>query len=228
MNPLMTLLADHELFHSEFQIRNLIVARTGGTIYGAYKQTIRELWNRLSGIGAELAALGFDQSQTTKESTQNNVCKGAPHLETLIQKTPILKDTIRETAILYGLASWLKSQLGELNRRAQQQLEAELWIYRVKCGIAVDFITIGRLSQPTVELLHALPMELRREILEILNCPEAHAFLIEWYLNDSLSLPSFDEVDSETFSAELVANICESTSWFGLTRKRIEVNSLVP
>ncbi|MFN9372813.1 MAG: hypothetical protein ACK6D3_13105 [Planctomycetaceae bacterium] len=221
MIRLTTLLDDHELFHSEFQIRNLIVARNGGTFYGAYKQAIRELWNRLSGIGSELALLGVMKKQTSKNGNNKNDCTSAHQLAILFESIPTLKDTIREIAILYNLASWLKTRLGDLNHQSKQLLESELWIYRVKCAVAVDFLSIGRLSQPTIELLHALPIELRQSILDILMCPESQEFLIQWYLTDYLNLPTIDTGDLQAISGKLIDEICDSPNWFGLTRKRI-------
>ena len=228
MNRLMTLLEDHELFHSEFQIRNLIVARAGGTIYGAYKQAIRELWNRLNGIGTEIIKFGLMQKPTTQRQEQKTIYPQPQELLAFFEQTPILKDTLRETVILYYLAGWLKSRLGELNDQSKQRLEEELWIHKVKCAIAVDFLSIGRLSAPTVELLHALPIEMRGSIIEILRCPESHEFLIEWYLTDSLDFPILDTANRDAISGELIANICESTNWCKLSEEDLSMNSLTP
>ena len=50
MRKLSELLKDHQMFHSEFQQDNLITKRAGGTLYGQYKQSLRELYKRTRGL----------------------------------------------------------------------------------------------------------------------------------------------------------------------------------
>ena len=47
---LRELLDDHQTGHSEFQDDYLITWRHGGTIYGQYKQALRELYRRFRGL----------------------------------------------------------------------------------------------------------------------------------------------------------------------------------
>src|SRR5258708_31035595 len=43
MIPLNDLFADHQEFHSDLQMDAFITLRAGGTLYGCYKQALREL-----------------------------------------------------------------------------------------------------------------------------------------------------------------------------------------
>ena len=40
------LLLDHQEFHSDLQMDSFITLRAGGTLYGCYKQALRELSTR--------------------------------------------------------------------------------------------------------------------------------------------------------------------------------------
>ena len=40
------LLVDHQEFHSDLQMESFITLRAGGTLYGCYKQALRELSTR--------------------------------------------------------------------------------------------------------------------------------------------------------------------------------------
>ena len=44
------LFADHQGSHSNFQMDNFITIRSGGTAYGQYKQSLRELHKRWRGL----------------------------------------------------------------------------------------------------------------------------------------------------------------------------------
>jgi hypothetical protein len=228
MRRLLQLLTDHELFHSEFQIRNLIVCRAGGTVFGAYKQAVRELWSRLTGIASELERI---ESLGGLDAVGNSAIKGvAPfHLQIGSSNQIInsIRDTLRETVILYNLASTLRDLLGDLNPEKKAMLEEELWLHRVKSAIAVDFISIGGISAPTVELLHALPIKIRQPVLDLLLSPSAHDSVVLWYLNDSLELPTLDSYKQEAGSRECLEDVFEALCWFGLPKNVEAAKSII-
>jgi len=53
MRKLSELLKDHQMFHSKFQQDHLITKRAGGTLYGQYKQSLRELYKRVRGLASD-------------------------------------------------------------------------------------------------------------------------------------------------------------------------------
>ena len=191
MNLLKLVLQDHEIFHSEFQIRNFIIARTGGTLYGAYKQTIRELWHRLTGIVAELPKSTLTNADCTVSVMEHVPNTSIDELEGP-DSLPAIRDTLRECVILYFLAKSLKEKLGPLDCELKQHHEQELWVHRVRCAIAVDFLSAGHLSGSTVEMVHSLPLALRNPIIETLQTPLGQESIIRWYLSYSLELPPWD------------------------------------
>src|SRR5579863_2272034 len=50
MIELSDLLTDHQEFHSDLQMDSFITARSGGTLYGCYKQALRELATRVRAL----------------------------------------------------------------------------------------------------------------------------------------------------------------------------------
>src|SRR5438445_2833578 len=50
MLPISELLADHQEFHSDLQMDAFITLRSGGTLYGCYKQALRELATRVRAL----------------------------------------------------------------------------------------------------------------------------------------------------------------------------------
>jgi hypothetical protein len=68
------LFADHQLYHSEFQMDNLITLRAGGTLYGQYKQALRELYKRYRGLKqlyGEKELLQVDIDELAEKQSEN-------------------------------------------------------------------------------------------------------------------------------------------------------------
>lgn len=111
--------------------------------------------------------------------------RGEPDAEVWLN----LADTEREFLRFYALGVALKERIGPLTPERRACLEEELWEHRVKCHSAVDFISQGRLSSSTVELLQACPIPLRRRLVDLVLDPRRHAELIDWYLAYDPQLP---------------------------------------
>jgi hypothetical protein len=225
MNLIRLLLQDHEMFHSEFQIHNFIVCRTGGTIYGAYKQAIRELWHRLFAIVVE-----FNKLPAISSSDPRHVVEDCAEVSASIlrwsESAPAIRDTLRESVILYFLAKSLRQKLGELDCELKQKYEEELWVHRVRCAIAVEFLSIGHISGSTVEMIHALPIVLRKPIVEVLLNPTAHESLINWYLSYSLELPTLSVPSRNEVTNELLKYLGETMVWLKLQVTNISPKSV--
>lgn len=201
MMSIRQLIADHRPFHCEFQIDALIIARAGGTAFGAYLQSVRELWKRLRGlIDAYLqeVAIGFELERLTRvcdESTVNDDLRRIQQAAALEEIRLTRADTEREFLRFYGQAAALKEHLGELTPERRRQLDEDLWEHRLKCHAAVDFLSQGRLSAGTVEFLQACPIAMRRRVAALVLNPERHSELVDWYLNYDPELPAPLEID---------------------------------
>ena len=180
-------LMDYEPFHSSFQIRQFIVFRTGVTLYGAYKQVVREIWARLNGLYGTLGdlrlakprfALSPPSSPTSWQSKSQDVPPvGFAEFEQFVA----LKDTCRELTILLAYATTIRRRLGNLSRHRVWELEADYWVCRTKLTVARDIIHGGRLGPDTIELVHSMPGRYREEITNTLATASGVGRLIDWY-----------------------------------------------
>jgi hypothetical protein len=180
-------LMDYEPFHSNFQIRQFIVFRTGITLYGAYKQVVREIWARLNGLYGTLGdlrlaiprdALPPPSSPTSWQSKSKDVPPvGFAEFEQFVA----LKDTCRELTVLLAYATIIRSRLGDLSQHRVGELEADYWVCRTKLTVARDIIHGGRLGSDTIELIQSMPGRYRDEITNTLATASGVERLIEWY-----------------------------------------------
>jgi len=174
------ILKDYRPLHSEFQIRFLILARSGGTLYGCYKQSLREIATRLNGL-----------LQSSLQSNGITQIRKHQFLVELDQKC--IEDSIRELSVFYAYAQSIKTMLGDLSNARISVLEEDYWVHQLRTSIARDYLASGRLTEQTIELLHLMPQVLRRTIIDSLTCPTARDALINWYLNYELPIPSVSD-----------------------------------
>lgn len=199
MFNLQDLLQDHRLYHSEFQQDYFITTRSGGTLYGQYKQALRELYKRFRGLKGlyherDMAQVDIDE---LKSGFLNKKYSGFEYrrktLELnkkeldMIEMEKNVEDTEREFKRFYqqcvSLKKTLEEKHGELTEELRNQLDKEMWIHKLKEICAVDFISTGRLKNTTVELINSIPVEDRKELLQLVNNNSGHTELIEWYDN---------------------------------------------
>ena len=178
VNMIDILLAEHQHGHSDWQCDYAITARAGGTLYGCYKQSLRELHKRWRGL---------------RELYGNAKASDCPAER--FESAGVIRDTEREFLRFYGQAVALRRSLGLADDEAmpddmRERLDVEMWAYRLRAMAAVDFITAGRIQRGTVELLQSCPPDMRREIYAVVLQPERHAELIEWYLNHDPQIPA--------------------------------------
>ena len=181
-----TILADHRHFHSSWQIDNAITAKSGGTLYGCYRQATREVHKRWRGL-RDL------YSQRRKIGQQTDLDSDEIRLQQ-VELEHVIRDTEREFLRFVGQALACRRALGladdqELPEDRRETLEAEFWAHQIKAMAAVDFITTGRLGRNTVELLVAIRGNQRRALAAEILDEQAHARLVEWYLTHEPEMP---------------------------------------
>ena len=189
---LQELLKDHRLYHSEFQQDYFITTRSGGTVYGQYKQALREVYKRFRGLKGlyherDMAKVDIDE---LKYNFKHGTYAGFEHrrktLELdkkeldMIEMLKNVEDTEREFKRFYQQCVSLKQALPELTDEVRNKLDKEMWLHKLKEICAVDFISSGRLKNTTVELINSMPVETRKPLLEEVK---DHSKLIEWYDN---------------------------------------------
>ncbi|TLN17639.1 hypothetical protein FDZ71_06235 [bacterium] len=204
MIKLIDLLADHQLYHSEFQQDYLITARAGGTTYGMYKQALRELFKRKRGLEElysekELLLIDIDELETLSAGAGFENRRNAVRLKQkrghLYDMDKNIQDTEREFKRFYQQAAALKAVIGDLTDEKRKALDEDMWRYKLKEMAAIDWIAHGRLGNVTVEMLMAMPIATRKSLLaEIKN----HNALIDWYENireEPLNLPEVADTE---------------------------------
>lgn len=196
-------LLDHRHFHSEWQIDHAITGRSGGTVYGCYRQAVRELHKRWRGLRECYAArerliLDIDDLERLPKASGNDARRREIDLAekrlSLIESAGVIRDTEREFLRFYGQALACREALGigpdeTLSDDRRESLEAEFWEHQIKAMAAVDFITTGRLSRGTVELFQCSPPAQRQRLAAEILDPAAHERLTSWYLSIDPALP---------------------------------------
>ena len=199
---LKELLKDHQLFHSEFQQDYYITTKAGGTMYGQYKQALRELYKRIRGLreaycDREKLEVEIAEQKFLSESNDNFKRRYAEieHKRKVMQREEInrlINDTERECKRFYQQACYLKKEIGELTDEKRRKLDEEMHIYKLKEMFILDKTCLGRLSKTTYEFLHALPYKKRQQLLlEMKN--ENFVNWYEEYDNEFIKkLPEFE------------------------------------
>ncbi len=188
---LQDLLKDHKLYHSEFQQDYFITGRSGGTQYGQYMQALRELYKRVRGLReayCDREKLQLEIEEKAEESnSEDRFKKGYAEIEykrKSMQMEEIersIHDTEVEFKRFYQQAVFLKEKIGELTDEKRRELDYDMWVYKVKEAAAIDFITVGRLSANTYELITSFPWKERIELIKKFRGENEIKQLIQWY-----------------------------------------------
>ena len=199
---LKKLLQDHQLYHSEFQQDFFITTKAGGTEYGQYKQALRELSGRYTGLKnlyAEKELLQIDIDELSekkgkdKYEKRRNEIKKTQKIMNMEDINKNISETEREFKRFYQQAVALKEKIGELTDVKRDILDRDMWEYKIKEMAAIDWITTSRLSKGTIEILMCIPKEMR---FKLLNEIKDQAGLIGWYEgrdDTELCLPDIDD-----------------------------------
>jgi len=206
MNALSDLLFDHQEFHSDLQMNSFITIRSGGTLYGCYKQALRELVTRRTALvqryaQRDLLLIDLDElamgSAGSIQARRNEVYAREKRLM-MDECQRVIADTEREFIRFYEQAVSIRDMLRvrgvefPLDAVTRNRLDCEMWEHQLKCMAAVDFMTSGRLGPQTVALLQSCPGEMRRRVARDVLPLEQHPALIDWYL--TYEVPVSDQV----------------------------------
>ena len=112
----------------------------------------------------------------------------------LIEGEQVLRDSEREFMRFAGQALACRRAIGLSDDQVmpevlRERLDAEFWEYQVKSMAAIDFITTGRLSRNTVELIAATRAETRQRLTDAILRQESHDLLVDWYLSHEPEMP---------------------------------------
>jgi hypothetical protein len=185
---LKDLLNDHQIGMSEFQDDYFVTTRAGGTMYGQYKQSLRELYKRFRGLREltcdnEKLQVEIDEQKYLSE-TETDFKKRYAEIEykrksmQMEESERAIKDTKREFKRFYQQAVFLKNQIGELTDEKRKKLDQDMWLFKIKEMACVDWISKGRLGNSTFEFINSCPQDMKKKILSSIQDQKT---LLEWY-----------------------------------------------
>jgi len=175
------LLDDHQLFHSEFQQDQIITTKTGGTIYGQYKQALRELYKRIRGYREDIHnrdMLLVDIEELEHQLENENIDRFEQKrkeidlrtkLARLEESERVCRKTAREGARFYQQAVALKELVGELTPKKRAQMDREMWLYRIKYWAYRDYVTQGHLGAHAFEFAMAVEGKEGEELRKLIG-----------------------------------------------------------
>jgi hypothetical protein len=174
MYNLGELLEDFHGRHTKYQVDNFIIKLNGKTMYGQYKQILRELNSRvktLVNIKLELDEINF----TIKEKKSRlNVHDGLKQIELnrlIINKKFREKDfdeIFYEFRIFFAQACAIKKELGDINDK-KNELESNFWTQNFIEKIAIDIAYMGTISSSNLETLTSMPHADKINILNAIS-----------------------------------------------------------
>ena len=187
---LKQLLDDHQTGMSQFQDDFLVTTRAGGTLYGQYKQALRELYKRFRGLREltsnrarlqiDIEELEFEIKTTTGFPKKRKIIDRKEKIMLMEEANRVVKDTKREFMRVYQQAAYLKEKIGELTDEKRHQLDMKMWEFKIKEMAVIDWITSGRLRNSTFEFLHACPKDMKARLANAIK-RENQNKLVDWY-----------------------------------------------
>jgi len=225
LKNLETLLNDHQTGMSDFQDDYFVTARAGGTTYGQYKQSLRELYKRFRGLrelvygdngqkamDIEIRKLEHKLEHASLDEFEREETELKLKHKYLIseENDRALNDTYREFVRFYQQAETLKEKIGEITPEIRRELETEMWKYRVKEMAAIDYLQTGRLKNTTIEFLSCLPATERPELYDLIFNQDNHGKLINDYINrDDVHQLLFEEMEIPKIEMKDVERLIE-------------------
>lgn len=199
MIPVLDLLADHQEFHSDLQMNSFITLRSGGTLYGCYKQSLRELYTRhisliqrranrkrlvleIESLEAADSVDAFQQRRAVIDLEEKRLM--------LVECDRVLKDTEREFERFRKQAESIRAELEShgiefpLSDESRHILDCEMWEHNLLSRCAVEIYTSlnHQINPTTMEFIQCMPLAIRQRISIALSS-ENRDKLSEWFMS---------------------------------------------
>lgn len=194
---LKDLLEYHVGSHTEFQQDHFITGRASRTVYGQFKQALRELYKRVRGntdFGYTVESLEIDvmelAARVTVRKHPNSYDLMRDELTLKKKKRDLeqaklsLLDNKRELVRFWQQACILLEKLEmdmPLTPDRLRDLDESMWVERAKELMALDFMVHNRISKGTLELIMCMPKYQRMNLIKLTKDLPA---LFQWYENE--------------------------------------------
>lgn len=179
MNEINVLLKDIEKRHSDFQIENFII-RKQGDLWAQYKQCLREISGRNESIENEELKVKNEKinRDRIKKSLRYKLWRflnrkkivgdGLPP-ERSKEQAENVKNLKAELKCFLKIARKLKEQIGELTDGRRDELESASWRAKGLKLAAIDILSVGRISNQTLDFILSLSKENQIIVFEQLS-----------------------------------------------------------
>lgn len=183
MEPLHTLLADHQHYHSTIQCRQFITVKAGVTLFGMLRQALRELEARTWNVFEDLLSRETFRCTVDELDEKLETCESEPRARRLALKRAravmdlthverALRDRYREWGEFYGQAVMLRQELGlapgeNLTRERREELEEAMFAGQLASTIRGRILAGEAVIIPPniAETIHTLPAKYRGRLL---------------------------------------------------------------
>jgi hypothetical protein len=168
-DTIQTLLKGYQPSHTQFQIDNFIIGNQGCD-WSQYKQVLREIDGRYKTLidakeGLKLFDLKIIWRWPFGRVARLYKYGRKRNREAMVES---IAETERELKRFVELAIKLKEKFGEIDEQKRAVLEADSWRQKALRMAGIDLLVNGRIGQPTMELILALPKNDRVGVLQML------------------------------------------------------------
>jgi len=178
-NDIEKLLVDYEKYHSEFQIDNFIIGKSGDD-WARYKQALREISTRyksLINMREQFEIDSFGPSFYKKIRAWLLPCRVREIYKDKRRRSRSeivseIAEIERELSRFIELAKSLRDRLGELTPERRRELEANSWREKAVKMAGLDLLTNGRVGSASLEFIMSLPKKDRRMVINVIS-PDA-------------------------------------------------------
>lgn len=198
------LLADHRTGQDATQLGSFVLG--GRTLWGTYKQALRELYKRIRGLRTmiterdllllDIEEMQEDLLQATGREEKRLCIKLRQKEGSLEEADRGIRDTKREAALFYRTAEELKLAFGEICEERRAMLDREEWKWWHIKKAAVTLKLTGRPDEVVVKNLASLPTAEREEWISVLGDKNLLMSTLEnsEYGRQSLPEPTDEEI----------------------------------
>jgi len=176
-NRVNELLKYHEKYHSTFQMTFAIVARSGVTRYGMFKQALREIRKRTGVLKQHEFRARMLQAKIDRDGPPKNTVS-----EVKLDRRKWILENIdecvthckRELETFVEIATMLKEDLGELTPERISELDEEMHLTKIARTVAIERQLLGKVRPGTMENVMCLTSGDQKKVVEL-----ARAYNIE-------------------------------------------------
>jgi hypothetical protein len=193
------LMIDHQEFHSDLQMDAFITQRNGGTLYGCYKQALREVATRIRALRDRYFGIEMIEAEIAEHEergTPKDLIQARQKRSGIPEIQHALEHTEREFLRFYGQAAAIRQIMESqgisfpLDDATRHRLDCEFWVHQLKVRAAIQGFSQGRPDSVTLELIQSLPQDLRKIVCEEVFSEGAPQRLMDWFLTYENPIPA--------------------------------------